>query len=403
MHVVYLHQYFNTPDMSGSTRSFEVGRRLAAAGHTVDVITSWQEPTARRGWFTTDVSGMRIHWLPVQYSNHMSYAARVGAFVKFAIRAAGRARRMRGDVIFASSTPLTIAMPGIYAARSCGVPMVFEVRDLWPELPIAVGALKNPLLKRAARLLERFAYSNSAAVIALSPGMAEGVVRTGYPPEKVVMVPNAADLESFRRDPAAGRGFRRGHGIAEDKILVAYSGTLGRINGVSYLVRVAAELKDDPRFVFVTVGDGQERELVASLARTLGVLDRNFLMISKIPKSQVPALLSATDVATSLFLPIPEMEANSANKFFDALAAGCCVAINYGGWHAHLLREAGAGISLGSDPLQAATALRALADEPGRIESAGRNARLLAEEKFSRDELAARIQSVLAAAVGARP
>ena len=75
MHVIYLHQYFNTPEMSGSTRSFEIGRRLVAAGHQVDIITSWQEPTVRKGWFTTDVAGMRVHWLPVRYSNHMSISA----------------------------------------------------------------------------------------------------------------------------------------------------------------------------------------------------------------------------------------------------------------------------------------------------------------------------------------
>ena len=340
MRIIYLHQYFNTPDMSGSTRSFEVGRRLVAAGHQVDIITSWQESTARKSWFTTDVSGMRVHWLPVRYSNHMNYPARIAAFFKFAIRAAGRARRVEGDVVFATSTPLTIAIPAVYAARRRGIPMVFEVRDLWPELPISIGALKNPVLRRAAKALERFAYSNSAAVVALSPGMAEGIVRTGYPREKVAMVPNASDLELFQRDAAQGRAFRQRFGIDDGRILVGYLGTLGRINGVGYLVQVAAALKDDPRFAFLTVGDGQERELVAALARSEGVLDRNFLMLSKIPKTQVPALLSAVDVATSLFLPIPQMESNSANKFFDALAAGCCVAINYGGWHAQLLQEA---------------------------------------------------------------
>ena len=180
--------------------------------------------------------------------------------------------------------------------------------------------------------------------------MAAGTSRTGYPREKVAIVPNASDLELFRRDSAHGREFRTRMGIEEDKILVGYLGTLGRINGVSYLVRVAAALKDDPRFMFLTVGDGQEREQVAALARAENVLDRNFLMLPKIAKSQVPALLSAVDIATSLFLPIPQMESNSANKFFDALAAGCCVAINYGGWHAQLLQEARAGIRLDGDP-----------------------------------------------------
>jgi glycosyltransferase involved in cell wall biosynthesis len=397
--IIYLHQFFNTLEMTGSTRSFEFGRRLVAAGHSVDVITSFQEPTSQRDWFTTNESGINVHWLPVKYSNRMNYSARVFAFFEFAIRAAIRARHVRGDVVFATSTPLTIAIPGVYAARRRGIPMVFEVRDLWPDVPIAIGALKNPVSRFAVRALERFSYANSAAVIALSPGMAQGVLRTGYPPEKVTIVPNAADLDLFRRNPAQGRAFRERIGIDDSKILVGYLGTLGRLNGISYLVRIAAALKDDQRFVFLTAGDGLEYERVSELARAEGVLGRNFLMLSKVAKMEVPALFSAVDVATSLFLPIPEMEANSANKFFDALAAGCCVAINYGGWHAQLLREANAGIRLDADPRRAAAELQALADEPGRIQSAGANARKLAEDKFSRDELAAKIHAVLAAVV----
>jgi glycosyltransferase involved in cell wall biosynthesis len=95
------------------------------------------------------------------------------------------------------------------------------------------------------------------------------------------------------------------------------------------------------------------------------------------------------------------MEANSANKFFDALAAGCCVAINYGGWQAQLLQEAGAGVRLSSDPVEGARELQALASDARRIVTAGRNARGLAERRFSRDELAARVEAILEQAVTA--
>ena len=156
MRIVYLHQYFNTPRMAGSTRSFEIARRLVAAGHTVEMVTTWREPIATRAWFTSEVAGMRVHWLPVSYSNHMSYRARIAAFMKFAAAAARRAAALDGDVIYATSTPLTIGLPAMYAARRLRVPMVFEVRDLWPELPIAIGALTNPLTCGLARWLERF-------------------------------------------------------------------------------------------------------------------------------------------------------------------------------------------------------------------------------------------------------
>lgn len=385
--------------MLGSTRSFEIGRRLVSAGHTVDMITSWREGSKKRSWFTTNVEGMRVHWLPVPYSNELSYQSRIVAFFKFATAAARRAVTLEFDVVFASSTPLTIALPAVYAARRKRVPMVFEVRDLWPELPIAIGALKNPVSKWGARRLERFAYKNAARIVALSPGMAAGVAAAGYPKNRIAIVPNSSDLDFFQCELARGRAFRRQIGIAEDKILVGYVGTLGRINGVGYLVRLAAAMQSDRRFCFMTVGDGQEREQLVTLARELGVLQKNFYLLPGIAKEDVPAVLSAVNIATSLFLSIPEMENNSANKFFDALAAGCCIAINYGGWQSELLREADAGIRLSNDPGRAALELQALADDPDRIRELGQNARRMAEERFSRDKLIADIEKVLAGAI----
>jgi glycosyltransferase involved in cell wall biosynthesis len=214
-------------------------------------------------------------------------------------------------------------------------------------------------------------------------------------------VPNAFDLQHFARDEARGRDFRRNLGIADEQILVGYVGTLGFINGVSYLARLALALKDDSRFVFLTVGDGQERVRIESLARSSGILGRNFRMISGVAKNDVPAVFSALDVAISLFLPIPEMEANSANKFFDALASGCCVAINYGGWQETLLRESGAGIRLSADPSRAAAELQAAAVDPAQRRRAGLCARALAETEFGRDALVEKVRRVLTDVVDA--
>ena len=126
--------------MAGGTRSYEMARRLVAMGHEVNMVTSWREPDGRNDWFTTDEAGIQVHWLPVPYSNHMSYNQRIASFFKFAWGAARKAATLPADVVFATSTPLTISLPGVYAARRQKVPMVFEVRDLWAELPIATVA-----------------------------------------------------------------------------------------------------------------------------------------------------------------------------------------------------------------------------------------------------------------------
>ena len=199
MKITYLHQYFHTPEVPGSTRSYEMARRFVAAGHDVNLITADRHAKPGSGWRVSDEAGIRVHWLPVPYSNEMSVRERIGAFFKYAYGAAQKASSLKTDLIFASSTPLTIALPAVWAAKRHRVPMVFEVRDLWPELPIAMGALKGAPTIYTAKRLERFAYRNAAQVIALSPGMKDGVVKTGYPAERVHVVPNSCDLSPVRR------------------------------------------------------------------------------------------------------------------------------------------------------------------------------------------------------------
>lgn len=383
--------------MPGGSRAYEMARRLVSSGHEVHMVTSYRlQDIKDTGWFKTEEAGIHVHWLPVPYTNHMGYTNRIKSFFRFAIRAAQKAASLDGDVIFATSTPLTIALPGAYAARRNRIPMVFEVRDLWPELPIAIGALKDPVSRWAARRLERFAYRHAARVVALSPGMAEGVVRTGYPEDRISIIPNSADLNLFSYDSERADRFRREHPELGTGPVVLYAGTLGRINGVVYMVHLAAHVREKhPEIRFVVIGSGQEEEHIQAVAREHGVYADNFFMYPRLPKKDVVDAFSAASIVTSWFIDLPEMEANSANKFFDGLASGTAIAINYGGWQAELLRETGAGVILSRDYEEAATQLVDLLNDSVRLERAGNAARKLAEDRFSRDELAAKLEQIL--------
>lgn len=405
MRITYLHQYFNTPEMSGGTRSYEMGRRLVAKGHQVNMITSWREGGGRKNWFENCEAGIRVHWLPVLYSNDMGYKARTAAFFRFAWRAAHKAASLPADVIFATSTPLTIALPGAYGAMRQKVPMVFEVRDLWPELPIAVGALPNPVLQSAARGLERFAYRRSERIVALSPGMKEGIMKTGCPGTKITVIPNSADLDFFDPKHSDPRRFRKAHPETGKAPLIVYAGTMGRINGVGYLPRIAAAaLRQGSPMHFAAVGQGMEEENVRIEAQKRGVLGKNFHMYPAVPKRKMPEILASADLALSLVVNLKPLWANSANKFFDALAAGTPVAINYGGWQAELIEKSGAGIVIPpNDPEEAARRLWAFAGNEKQLAKAGQAARKLAEERFSRDRLADRLEQVLVSAAGRMP
>jgi len=402
LNIVYLHQYFSTPKMNlGGIRSYEMAKRLVAWGHEVHVVTSDTSGTMIKAqnsnWVETDENGIHVHWLSVPYHNSMGFAQRVRAFFQFAAAAARKAASIDGDLVFATSTPLTIALPGIWAAKRRKRPMVFEVRDLWPEIPVAIGALKSKPAIKAAQWLERFSYRNSSAVVALSPGMRDGITKAGYPDDQITVIPNAADLDLFDVPEDAGLAFRRRYPWLQERPMVLYGGTFGLMNGVSYLPRLAAEVRPiDPDIRFVAVGGGAEKDMVMKTARELGVLDENFFIIERVNKEEMPAIHNAADIVTSLFIDLPEMRANSANKFFDGLASGTPLAINYGGWHADLLRDANAGLQL--DPhdhtASARTLVKHMADRSW-MEQAGKNARKLAVSQFARDDLARRLESVL--------
>jgi glycosyltransferase involved in cell wall biosynthesis len=388
--ITYIHQYFVTPSMSGGTRSYEQAKRLVERGHDVQMVTT--APAAAGSslsWQTTVEEGIRVHWLPVSYSNKMSFWRRIWAFSQFAVLASIKATQLGGEVIFATSTPLTVAIPGIIASRLRRARFVFEVRDLWPELPIEVGALRNPMAIRLAFALARAAYRNAAQVIALSQGMADGVASHGYPVDLIAVVPNGSDLDLFATATQDSLRFRSANPWLKNKPLVVYVGTFGLVNCVTYLVRLAAEMADiDPEVRFLLVGDGAEHTKVRALADELGMLDRNLMIHPAVPKSQVPGILGASTFATSVVLPLPCMAANSANKFFDALAAARPIAINHDGWQAKVLQDAGAGVVL--DPFDTASAAKELANrihDETWLEQARHASHKLAATRFSRDLL----------------
>jgi len=403
--IIYLHQYFNTPEMCGSTRSYEFARRMVEAGHDVSMVTSLREPdSSKSGWFETEMAGVSVHWYPVPYRNQMNYRERLFAFFAFAKAARNKLLELDGDVIFATSTPLTIALPAVLAARKKAIPMVFEVRDLWPEMPIALGVLDNPVYRFAAQRLERWAYKNSSAIIALSPGMKAGIIKTGYPANKVAVIPNSSDNYEFRSRPNLAQKFRLERSWLGESPLLVYTGTFGQVNGVGSMVPLAKALLERGSNVrILLIGDGAERVEVLRLAQREGVYLKNLFIEEPLPKKEIPALLSAATMSACLFIDLPEMRSNSANKFFDSLASGTPVMLNYGGWMHELVKTSKCGLPMWrKSTVEIASALDKKMNDPVWVNESGRAARELAETYFDRDLLSKELITVLQLAVDKR-
>jgi glycosyltransferase involved in cell wall biosynthesis len=372
--ILYLHQFFVTRAGVGGTRSYEFARRFVARGHAVRIVTA--------GGGTRTVDGVEVVGVRGAYSDYvrataLAYPRRMLAFAAFALFATAAALRgPRPDVVYATSPPLTMALPALAAAARHRVPLVWEVRDLWPEAPIQMGALRNPLLRRAARALERFAYRRATRLIALSPGIRDGMIAAGAPAERIALVPNAADLDLFRPGPAPER-FR-----------VSYFGTMGEANDLTAAVEAARLLPD---VEFMLVGDGKRR---AELERSA---PSNVVFGGPAgDKDEVAELAASSSACLTLFKDVPVLATNSPNKLFDTFAAGRPAIVNMDGWMRELVERNEAGVYVrAGDARELAEKIAWLREHPEQVDRMGRNARALAEREFDRDELAARALAVL--------
>ena len=327
--------------MPGSTRSYEFAKRLVQRGDTVYMITTdWQN---KSNLSYSLIDGIHVFWAPLKYNNRMSYYKRLIIFIGFLWHVFSLARKLNYDLIIASSTPLTVSLPSILLKKLTGTKMIFEVRDLWPQLPIAIGAIKGKLFISLSKWLEQITYTNADHIVCLSPGMKSELNKI-ITNNKITVVTNLSDILKFKN---TDDHLKINLPIKENKALVLYAGSFGRINGLLYLVEIAKSIKEiNSNICFLLVGDGYDKEKIIKKSKEYGIYNSSLFCIDYFPKNKVPSVYSRATISTSIFIDIPEMENNSANKFFDTLAAGKPIMINYGGWQADLLEKTGCGFRI---------------------------------------------------------
>lgn len=401
MHILYLHQYFTTRTGVGGTRSYEFARFFVEQGHRVTIVTAAAQQSLWSGgwWRQREVDGINVIEVRAGYADYsrataIGYGQRMIAFILFALASLLVVLRVeRPDVVFATSTPLTIGIPGMLASAWHRAPLVFEVRDLWPEAPIQMGALRHPLLILAARWLERTIYHYARHIIALSPGMRQGILDTGTPPTKISVIPNAADLDLFHPQRNGCHWRER---LGQPPFLALYFGTMGEANDVRQLIEAARVLQEQGRhdIMIALVGQGRQRPLLEDLTRNYGL--RNVRFLDPLPKVEVADLVAAADVCLILFKATPVLATCSPNKLFDTLAAGRPAIVNTPGWLRQLVEEHQCGrYARANDPVDLAAQIAYLRDHPQVARQAGYNARLLAEQQFDRRQLAAAALNIL--------
>lgn len=400
MNVLYLHQHFSTRTGNGGTRSYEFAKHLMRHGHQVSMVAQVRRGGGIYEPGRHDLDGMELILLGGFYTNHLPTWKRIWQFIRVTIQASLLFRfRARPDVVVATSTPLTIGIPGWILARRYGVPFVFEVRDLWPEAPIQLGAVRNKFVQRLLVGLERWLYRRADVIIPLSPGMEDGVVAEGGARDKIVMIPNASDVELFTPD-ARDRSLLERWPQLDGKFVAVHGGSMGKANGLDYVVQAAKVLRDrgEDDLAILIAGAGGTRPALEAYCAEHGL--ENVLFAGSIPREDLGAIVSSCDTAIVSFADYPVLATNSPNKFFDGLAAGLPCIVNSNGWTREQveLNDVGAYVDA-KDPAQLADALVRLRDDADLRARQGANARRLALDVFARERLATRFREVLEHAV----
>ncbi|PRY89890.1 glycosyltransferase family 4 protein [Mongoliibacter ruber] len=389
MRIIYIHQYFVTPQEGGATRSYHLAKGMVEKGIEVEMISSHNKDY----YDLRIIDGIKVHYLPVSYRQEFGFLKRTWAFLRFVNAAKSCIRKLpRPDLLYISSTPLTTGLIGLWAKRKFAIPFIFEVRDLWPEAPIQVGAIKSVFLKKFLFSMESRIYRHALKIIALSPGIAENI-RKKTPDTAIHIIPNFADLETF---------FPRGK---DEKLLnefglknqftIAYAGAIGQVNAVSELLEIAKiSQKHGKEYQFVVMGKGSNTAELLQRAKQMKL--GNFIYIPFGSKERVNDLMACADLAFISFSQHPVLETNSPNKFFDALAAGKAIVVNHKGWVHDLVKTEKLGVFY--PPNKTGIALKKidkLAQNTEELRNMQRRSRRLADRYFSKETAVSRLLSVI--------
>ncbi len=392
MRIIYFHQHFSTPSGSTGTRSYEMARALVAAGHKVKLVcgsyrdgNTGLKSTFKNGKRCGIVDGIHVTELALGYSNHDNFIKRVIIFTKFAIRSIVIALREPCDLVFATSTPLTTGIPGFFSRWLRGKRFVFEVRDLWPELPREMGVITNPVLLGLMSVLEWVNYRSAHACIGLSPGIVDGIRRHSRKELPIKMIPNGCDIKLFSKDQSA----KRPPGVDNNHLMAVFTGAHGIANGLDAVLKVAEILKqrECDRIKLVFIGDGRLKPVLVKQAKEKELNNCQFL--DPVPKTELVGYLRTADVGLMILANIPAFYyGTSPNKFFDYLSVGLPIINNYPGWLADMINENKCGIAVPpDDPDTFADALIYLLEHPDERDEMSKKSRKLALSDFNRTDL----------------
>lgn len=379
MELLYITQYFNLPENSSGTRVYDLASSFVRNGMDVTIVTSYSGNQGDPSWKYFERAGIKIYMLNCPYNNNMGFSERMKSFIRFMVKSTKKALEIDCDIVLATSTPLSIGYPALVMHRRKHKPFIFEVRDVWPGVPISMGYFKNRLIQKVLYGFEKLIYKKAAAIVPLSVGM-DNDIKKRYPNNKSVVIPNISEINRFAQITKTVDII-----VPNGKKVVLYAGTFGNVNGLQYVIELASyTINYEPNIWYYLVGKGKEKVDIVKKAELLGLLNRNVFIFDPVKKTDLPYLYSIATVGCSFVIDVPDLWNNSANKFFDTLAAHRPMVINHEGWQAEAIRTNNCGYVLPPkvDDKSAKAFVEYLSDD-SLLKNQGDNAFKLARDQFS--------------------
>ncbi len=391
MKIIYLHQYFKKPNENGGTRSFDLSKYFVSNGINVEMITTtsnFQGFENNNKWKVENVEGINVHYLFLPYDNSFSFFKRILVFFQFLYFSTFRILKIDADLVLSTSTPLTIGIPALIKKYFSKTPFVFEVRDVWPEAVIAIGEIKNKFVIKLLNWLEYYLYKESKFIVPLSEDMKASILRR-YPKfeDKIpFVIENISEIKRFTVPDSSKKDSWFLENIGKiPNASILYGGTFGKVNNIEYVLELAYKIKElNKNIIFILMGSGSLKKSLIQKAKDLKVLNDNVFFINPVQKDELPLIYSYHTAGSSFVAPIKQLWANSANKFFDTLAAGKPIIINHGGWQAKVIEEHQNGYVLNGD-----ISLVDIKDfseyllDKDRLEKSGKSSKFLAHNRYS--------------------
>ncbi|MFH1897596.1 MAG: glycosyltransferase family 4 protein [Candidatus Desantisbacteria bacterium] len=406
MRILFIHQYFLSPNEAGGTRHFEMARYLVKHGHKVSIITSKvsyltgtvKEKYKRRFLIKEEIEGVEIIRAWTYSKVHKSFKHRILGFFSFVALSIWTSLFIgKYDVVIATSPPLFQGISGWIVSKLKRCPFIFEIRDLWPAFAIDMGELTNPTTIKLAMWLENFLYTKADYFISLTPAYSEYLIENRVEKEKIFLIPNGVETDTFF--PMSRDNWVRQEYKLNDKFVLAYGGAHGIANDLDTILDCAKYLKEHPDIVFLLIGDGKEKKNLIK-RKDVEEID-NLIFIHAQPKEKMPYFYAASDVCIATLQGIGMFKKVYPNKLFDYMASARPTILAIDGEARKILEKANGGVYIEpKNPEDMANAVLRLYGNRELCEILGRNARDFVVREFTRQKQAEKLISMLKKTIG---